>query len=143
MIGRGRNGWHANNDTSSLSGAYAEEDGDRLARDAIDGALVYDAENADEQAFVTLVMRGPMCKTSLAPDAISPFTGGDRKAALEMIPFLGGGFRTYALAAQDETFSGLDQVGVGVYEGLLRKVPGVRIGRVVGGEIAWDEGEGR
>jgi hypothetical protein len=46
VIGRGLNGWHAATDDTSLSGAYAKDAYVELARSAVDGALVYDAENA-------------------------------------------------------------------------------------------------
>lgn len=142
VIGRGINGWHAKNDTTSLSGAYGDDDGTRLARNAVDGALVYDAQDADLSAFSALVTRGPMINTEIPPDMIESFSSELRRAALEMAPALGGGFQAYALAAQDPRCTSLDLVGVGVYEGLLRKVPGVRIGRVMAGAIVWEKDDG-
>jgi hypothetical protein len=138
VIGRGFNGWHASRVNCSLSGAYGEARGAELARDAADGALVYDASAADSGAFVRLVLSGPMVDPALPPDGVDSCSAGLRHAMLEMAPALGGAFQTYALAAQDEKFRGLDRVGTGVYEALLRTVPGVKIGRVVAGEIVWE-----
>jgi hypothetical protein len=79
-----------------------------------------------------------MVNTKLAPEAIQRFSQKDRECALRMSVALEGAFKTYALAAQDERFGGLDYVGVGVYEALLRKVPGVRIGHVLAGAVVWE-----
>lgn len=139
VIGRGFNGWHADNGATSLSGAYSDERGKELAADAVDGALIYDAKNADHGQFVSLVMSGPMCCCTIDPDSYDRLDGETRRAALRMSPLLGGAFKSYALMAQNPKFGGLDQVGVHIYEGLLRKVDGVRIGHVRDGEIEWEE----
>lgn len=60
------------------------------------------------------------------------------KSLAHMAPALGGGYKTLALAAQDDKFTGLDCVGVAVYERLLRKVPGVKIGKVSNGAVIWE-----
>lgn len=145
VIGRGFNGWHAQGGGISSSG------GDLVDRpwhaggvqtgyltDAVEGALVYDASEADTSAFVKLVMNGPMVATHLPPDAVDRFSMADRDAALRMAPGLGGGFKTLAVLAQSETFTGLDRVGVAVYEKLLRQVPGVKIGKVKAGAVCWE-----
>jgi hypothetical protein len=139
VIGRGKNGWHADNGTTSLSGAYAEGRGIELAAEAAEGALVYDAKDADEGQFIRLVMAGPMCCCKLDPDSYDKLDGKTRKAALRMAPLMEGSFKQYALMAQNPRFGGLDQVGVHIYEGLLRQVDGMRIGHVKNGEIVWEE----
>jgi hypothetical protein len=84
------------------------------------------------------VISGPICSADLEPDQVDRFTARDRETAARMLPGLGGAFQTFALLAQSEKFSGLDRVGVGVYEALLRKVPGIKIGRVRNGAVEWE-----
>lgn len=135
IIGRGFNGWHAEYDQGSLSGVASAE---RIAKEAVDGALVYDASESDFNAFYELVMSGPMVDTRLADDEVDRFSKADRDTAAMMAPALGGEFQQLALLAQDEKYSGLDRVSVKIYEGLLRKVPGVKFGRVQDGKIIWE-----
>lgn len=139
VIGRGFNGWHAERKNCSCEGRYRDDGGDDFAREAVDGALVYDAKNADVNAFSALVIGGPMLDVGLEPDAIDSFSSQDRKAALEMLPLLGDGFKRWALAAQNPKCRSLDKVGVAVYEGLLRQVPGIRFGHVLAGKIVWED----
>jgi hypothetical protein len=58
-----------------------------------------------------------MCDSSLHPDAVKRFLNFDRP---------------------EGEFGALDSVGVGIYERLLRRLPGIRIGRVTGGAIVWE-----
>lgn len=136
VIGRGLVGWHAKSDGCSSSGGDLEG----YVKEAVDGCLVYSAEEADREQFITSVIVGPMVKTSLPPNKVERFSVEDRECALDMVTVggLSGGFRTYALMAQSEMFSGLDYVGVGVFEGLLRRIPGMRIGHYVEGEVIWE-----
>lgn len=145
VIGRGFNGWHATGVDVSSSGGdlnpYTYWTGAAVPgylAEAIEGALVYDASEADSVAFTRHVMNGPMVNPALAPNEVDRFTKADRDRALQMAPALGGGFKTLAVLAQSEKFTGLDRVGVGVYEGLLRKIPGVKIGKVVKGKVEWE-----
>lgn len=145
VIGRGFNGWHATGvDVSSSGGQldpYTYWTGAPVAgylAEAIEGALVYDAEAADPNAFVKLVMNGPMVNPALPLDGVDRFTKADRDAALRMAPALGGGYKNIAVLAQSEKFTGLDRVGVGIFESLLRKVPGVKIGKVQNGAVCWE-----
>jgi hypothetical protein len=101
---------------------------------------VYDASEADYNAFVDLVIAGPISDPQLPPDAIVPFGAEQKQAALRMLPGLEGAFHRFAVEAIAGLGS-LDRVGLGVYEGLLRKVPGVRIGRVIDGSVAWEPAE--
>lgn len=108
------------------------------------GALVYDGKEADARAFTNHVINGPMLNLGLPADAWEKFQ--DHETARHMATMLQGGFYTLAVAAQNANFRGLDYVGIGVFEGLLRKVPGVRIGRVcycpIEGApyVAWEDG---
>jgi len=148
VVGRGFAGsWHAEEINVSSSGGsltpYTYWTGEKCTgylAEAIEGALVYDAEHLERdevasKAFIHLVISGPIVKPSLPPDEVDSFSASDKKCALEMSPALGGAFKTYALLAQCEGFGGLDCVGVGVYEGLLRRIPGIKIGHVHNGEI--------
>jgi hypothetical protein len=132
-LGRGLAGWHASARDCSSSGGTLEG----YVENAEENALVYDADEADEGAFIKHVLSGPMLSHSLHPDADDKFTDADRKAAARMMPALGGGFKTLAALSQSESYSGLDRVGIGIYERLLLQIPGIKIGRVVTGRVVW------
>mgnify|MGYP001589621265 CR=1 FL=1 len=149
VIGRGFNGWHAAAPNVTSSGGHLDdylwrgEPTTGYASEAAEGALVYDAEacEADEagrNAYIDLVLRGPMLDCALPPDGVSKFSLEGRQAARRMLDGLQGAFATYATLAQDEKFTGLDYVGLGIYEALLRRVPGIKIGRVRGGKVIWE-----
>jgi hypothetical protein len=147
IIGRGFNGWHATGiDVSSSGGQldpYEYWTGEKVSgylAEAIEGALVYDASEADSVAFTRHVMSGPMVNPALPPDGVDRFSSADRAAALRMAPALGGGYQTLAVMAQSEKFTGLDRVGVAVFAGLLRAIPGCKVGKVRKGKVVWDEG---
>jgi hypothetical protein len=153
LIGRGFGGWHASgvshgNKVSSRGGALLPEawwaggHTKGYLQEAAEGCLVYDASEADEAVFAALVIGGPMCDPTLEPFEVDGFSDKDRATAQAMMPGLEGGYKTLALVAQSRTYSGLDCVGVGIYEGLLRKVPGIKIGHVKQGAIEWDETTG-
>jgi hypothetical protein len=146
VIGRGFNGWHATGVNVSSSGGsldpYTYWTGEKCqgyAGEAIEGALVYDASEAEGAAFIAHVMSGPMVDPGLPPEGIDRFSQASKDTALLMAPALGGGYQTLAVLAQSEKFTGLDRVGVAIFEGLLRKVPGVKIGKVHNGAVAWDK----
>lgn len=133
-IGRGAGGWHANRHNCSSTGGSLEG----YLKDAEEGCLVYDGKGANLAKWVHLVVSGPMVGHNLPPGTVDRFSDKDREAARTMLPGLSGGFEKLALAAQHPKFTGLDQVALDVYEGLLRQVPGVRIGHVVGGQVVWE-----
>ena len=150
IIGRGFAGWHAKSVDCSSSGGdllpYTFWTGEKCAgylAGALEGCLVYDAADMERTpegraAFTQFVCSGPMVDLSLAPDGVSRFGKEDREAAARMLPGLSGGYATLAaIAIADETYSGLDSVGIGVYESLLRKLPGMRVGHVREGVIVW------
>lgn len=147
VVGRGFAGWYAEGiDVSSSRGTL-----ERYLRDAADGALVYDADHLqdddDRRAYVSFVVNGPMVDPKLAPGTVNSLTRGERQVAGMMTGpgGLQGEFRTLALMAQDETYSGLDRVAVDVYERLLRAAcPNVRFGRVMYSTdrayVRWEDG---
>lgn len=133
VIGRGFCGWHAQNDDTSSSGGTLEG----YLEKAEEGTFVYDARDADRRAFTKLIISGPMIDTKLNPDEYEKFN--HRESAKNMIPMMEGAFKTYLTAAvEDETFSGLDCVGVNVYKRLLQKIPGVKVGYVKNGKVEWE-----
>jgi hypothetical protein len=148
VIGRGLSGWHGKGINVSSSGGGLEDapwwaGGVQYGYlgSAVDGCLVYDASGpeVDVDAFCKFIISGPMVDPALAPGAVSRFT--DRGTAARMAPGLEGAFGTIAALAASESYGGLDTVGVDVYRGLLRAVPGVKVGTVHAGVIAWDGGD--
>lgn len=121
VIGRGWVGWHGESADGSSRGS-----GGDLAyylQDAIPGALVYDASEADAAAFSRWVHAGPMIDPSLPPGTVSRFG-------------------SYPKNAEPVTSRprALDNVAVDVWERLARQdVPGIRWGRVKGRSVIWEE----
>lgn len=144
LIGKGLSGWHAsgkdNHGNKVSSSTYDTREGqlNEYVSQAENGALVYDASMADSEEFTDFVCSGPMCDPYLENGKVHSFSKEDRKTALIMAPALSGGFQTYALLAQDEKFSGLDYVAIDIYEALLRKIPGIRLGKVNDGNVIWE-----
>jgi hypothetical protein len=143
VIGRGLAGWHASGVNVSSSGGdirdgeyWTGEPTIKYLSEAIDGALVYDAREADPDAFTRLIVSGPMVNPALDPAEVSAFV--DRYAAVRMAPMLGGEYAQLAEAAQAPTYTGLDYVGVAVYRELLRTVPGIKLGTVRAGVVIWE-----
>ena len=138
LIGRGKNGWHADgmyDKDSTFSSTGGTLDG--YISEAPEGCPVYDCEESDYDAFAKLVIGGPMHQAGLPPGTIDSF--GKRKALLGMLPGLQDGFKTLATMAL-AGLSSLDFVATDVYLQLLRgQVPGVKIGKVVQGKIVWEE----
>lgn len=122
VIGRGFNGWHAEGLGASSSGGALEY----YLADATEGALVYDASEADYDAFSRFVITGPMLNLSLEPFETRPFDGHDslilEASGLKELAALGG----------------LDYAGIGLYETLLRQVPGLKVGWVNDGNVFWE-----
>jgi hypothetical protein len=145
VIGRGLAGWHATGKGVSSSGGslypqkwHAGGMTTGYLEQAAEGALVYDASEADERSFYKLVISGPMVDPSLGPDEVNRFTTKDRDAMTQMLPGLQGGFKTLATLALDQNYGGLDKVGVNIYYTLLKQVSGMRLGHVRGGKVEWE-----
>jgi hypothetical protein len=135
VIGRGKAGWHAAAHNVSSSGGTL----DGYLAQAAEGALVYDADGADYDAFSDLVISGPMVDPGLAPGTVRRFTDGETAQAMCGPGGLEGAFKSLAMAAQSPTYSGLDSVACDVYATLLATVPGVKIGYVRAGAVVWRE----
>jgi len=135
IIGRGKAGWHAAAHNMSSSGGTL----DGYVAQAAEGALVYDADGADYDAFARLVISGPMVDPGLPAGGVHRFMDRESAARMAGPGGLDGAFQTLATLAQSESYSGLDYVACDVYERLLRTIPGVKIGHVRNGLIEWDD----
>lgn len=148
VIGRGFSMWHAVGVNVRSSGGdldpYTYWTGEKCAgyrQTAVEGALVYDAhhlerDSAEAGAFIALVVTGPTVDPALRPNEVKRFS--DRDTLAMMAPGLGGGYATLAKLAKDPNYAGLDSVGVAVFEGLLSKIPGIKIGHVHNEQVVWD-----
>ena len=147
LIGRGMAGWHADSvgetppegerytSTGSSSGGTLET----YLKEAPAGTPIYDASECDFDTFAHFVMKGPMVRGTLGKGEVSRFTKEDKECLLGMLPGLSGGFDTLAVLALND-LSSLDYVSVDVYLQLLQeKCPGVKVGKVYGGQVVWDQ----
>jgi hypothetical protein len=135
IIGKGKRGWHAQSSECSSDGATLE----KYAKEAAENCLVYDAKDVEYSLFVQFICHGPMVDTNLPENTVDRFTEQDREAAKRMRPGLSGGFETIAkVAIENERYTGLDKVSLDIYEKMLRKLPGMKIGHVVNGTVIWE-----
>lgn len=140
IIGRGFADWHAQGICKWGSASSSGGTLDKYAAEAADGAVAYDAHGADKAAFIAWTFAGPMADPTLPPDGARKCGADQRQVLAGMAPGLSGGFAALAAAAQSDTFSGLDSVGVELWAALFRaRVPGVRFGRVAAGAVAWED----
>jgi hypothetical protein len=130
VLGRGFADWHGSAPGHSVNGAALE----RMIPDA-EGALVYDAEGADADAFTRHVISGPMLSWDVPAGHVYRFAQ----------PQTCGNWvedrRLFAEPWNGQELGGFDYVSLDVFEALLRRVPGIRIGRVRRGAVAWEEGQ--
>lgn len=153
LIGIGFSGWHAKRKNSSCSSYYKDlATLESFVKDAEEGAVVYDASNANLSAFVNFVSNGPMLDFDLYGKEYEIFSSDSRTAALSMCGpgGLSGGFEklVYIEAAQEISkkkiggFGGFDMVSLDLYLNLMREyVPGVRFGKVINGNVVWEDGK--
>lgn len=132
-IGRGKNGWHASAPNLSSSGGTL----DGYLKEAKEGALVFDADGVDYATYCDFVFKGPMLSCDLDPNTIDKFNKEDVEVAKRMLPGLSDGFKTMAMLAISGLRS-LDRVGIGVFEQLLRGIPGMKIGHVHNNQVVWE-----
>lgn len=147
MIGRGKAGWHASgimdgNKTSSSGGNLlpymwtpTNEMQDGYAREAIENALVYDADEAPYDEFSKLVIAGPMFEALLGEWEYE-------LGILDHVHHILHPSDRYALTIEslkDLGIRSLSYIGVGIYEKLLRNILNVKIGHVHNGECVWEE----
>jgi len=141
LISRGKASWCASglDDGNSCSSSGGELH-DYL-QGAEDGTVVYDAQGADYDAFAELVVSGPMLDLRLGPDEIDRFSIKGKETLESMMPGLGGGFKTLAhmaLVDGQKMFSSFDMVGLNVFLGMVREVPGIKVGKVVDHKVVWE-----
>ena len=130
IIGKGNSGWHAkarsvrvseNSTCASSSSSHdpRDEQLNEYVSEAEENALVYDASQANESAFIKLVVSGPIVNPDLPAGHILQGLEKDSK------PY------------ENQKLGGFDWVSVDIYENLLRNVGGVRIGRVINQQVVW------
>ena len=100
--------------------------------------MIYDAKDADPDAFTRLILSGPMVNPAMPPMGHDRFN--DRYRLGTMAQGLEGAFKALAVETlSNPQYSGLDYVGVGIYRELLRQVPGTKLGTIhEGGRIEWE-----
>lgn len=132
VIGKGQSGWHANgavevysDDCRSTISSSTYDTSDtqlnKYVEESEDGALVYDASEADETAFVRFVVSGPMVKPELPNGTILKL------------------FDKNPVAPDPSYEPGpIDYVSLDLYEQSLRRIPGVRVGHVHTRKLVWE-----
>lgn len=138
IIGRGKAGWHSdglsNGNKCSSSGGTLES----YLKEAKDGTIIYDADEAEIGSFVEWVMKGPILDVTMAAHEIDRFGADDKQTLLGMLPALKGGFAAVAAMALSDLRS-FDKVGLDVYLTAMReRVVGIKIGKVINHQIVWD-----
>jgi len=138
IIGRGKAGWYAdgvderNNHVSSSGGdlnpytywtgvlckGYREE--------AQNDALVYDATDAPYEDFAHVVISGPMKNVLLAPFDYEAGFGGIKGTLSPNTVFTVESLKAMGIGS-------LSYIGLGIYESLLRQIPSIKFGYVLGG----------
>lgn len=113
IIGRGFAGWHAQAVNLRSSGGTLE----KYISEAAPGCLVYDATDANDEAFTRWTYAGPMRDPAVPAGTVDSYDPA----------------RTVATARS------LDSINPADWLARLRdEVPGVATGRIVEGRIAWD-----
>ena len=140
LIGKGKSGWFAESKNCHSSSYDPRES--RLLKylsESDEDVLIFDASNCDITEYTEFVYNEPMVDFSLEPNETERFGSKKNLETVKfMLPGLQEMFRTLAVLSLDDKFSGLDSVGIAVYESLLRKLNGMKIGHVVDGEIQWE-----
>lgn len=146
VVGRMKAGWFADgggdehNRVSSSGGQlepyqyWTGEQCSGYAAEAQEGALVYDAEDADYDEITRVVIRGPMKDCSLAPFSVSPFDLEYPRTVVEIESV--DEVTVESLAAMG--VGSLGTVGLGIYEHLLRQIAGIKFGRIHEGKVVWE-----
>jgi hypothetical protein len=130
VIGRGQASWHADagmveHGAISGGGEYTTRESSKggtlegYVAQAVDGCFVYDADEADADAFINHVFKDPLVDVDLP-------AGCMRKA-----------LSNEHIIAEPEVLS-IDHVALDIFEATLRRVPGMKFGRVVGGKVVWE-----
>lgn len=147
LIGRGKAGWHSTSvgetspegDRYTTTGSSSGGTLETYLKEAPEGCPIYDASECDYATFSSWVFKGPMVKATLGKGEVSRFSKEGKETLLGMLPGLSGGFDTLAVLALSD-LSSLDYVSVDVYLQLLQeRCPRVKVGKVYGGQIVWDQ----
>lgn len=125
-IGRGKGTWYA----SGINSRSMYASLDAYVEAAFEGALVYDATSVSDVVWAKHIRKAPIVDHTLPPWGVDKIYQED--------------VATLAMAIDDPqatNLRSLDRVGINHHERLLRSVPGIRVGRVVGGQIDWENAE--
>lgn len=133
VVHRGKVGWCADAGRSERYAHHASSGGDlaTYAEQAVYGALLYDAEQADYEAYAALVVTGPMLNLDLPARTFQPFFHDP-----EQLP---DGIEINLKSLRAFEVGPLAYVSLDIYVELLRNVPGVRFGKIVHGKPVWDD----
>lgn len=114
IIGRRKTGWFSEGieeqsvESSVCGVSLLGGNLETYAKDAQDETPVYDAKDADNDAFTSFLREGPTLDVRAKDEPLK------------------------------EHYSVFDMVSINTYLALLRKVPGVRFGKVMNGEVIWE-----
>lgn len=117
-----------------------------LAENGYDGMPVViapDEHGPMADAWIKTSIGGPMLNTKLGPTEVSRFDGRDNIVFKFMLEShkegIRNGFTQLCAMAENENFSGLDEVGIDIWLATKRSA-GARIGRMEGKGIRWEDG---
>lgn len=96
-----------------------------LLSDAHPGTFLYDADEADYGAFATQVINGPMVNPDLPPGHITPF---------EFVAMCD----KRVIPLGDNEIGPFTEISLDIFEAMLRKIPGMRIGKINADGIHWE-----
>jgi hypothetical protein len=124
IIDKGWGGWHAmgrGGNSSTLELNAGDDYLSELAKDGEEGALVYDASQADMAQYIRLVCTGPSVGVNL------PFRSCQELDSQDIISY-----------DKHKPSRRLDYVSVDVYREMLSKISGVRLGHIESGRVVWE-----
>lgn len=123
IIGRGFGGWYAITDDCWRDKLELEQ----YVSHAEEGALIYDCREVESELFCHHVAYNPGVDTRLSPGEVryllSGFNGSHKMVTEKMI-----NDKEYRCA----------WAAIDIYEKLLRKIPGIKFGRVKEGKVVWE-----
>jgi hypothetical protein len=102
--------------------------------------VAIDAHEIDWGKAVDMALKGPMCEPSLPPNTVDKFLDKHKRTLTDMLPGLGGDFKTIGLMTlvSEGTICSLDYVSRDIYVNLWRGA-GAKIGKVVNGQVEWEQ----
>jgi hypothetical protein len=132
IIGRGLAGWHADAGTVETGGingggTYSTKESssggslENYVSKAVKGCLVYDASEADADIFSNHVYTEPMVDVDLPAGNIRMALSKEAEAFVSGIKL-----------------RSIDYVSIDIFEKMLRRIPGMKFGKVMKGKVVWE-----